>query len=226
MPSVPFLKRNSTGKHRRWNEFSTIDCHFSKEETDQEAVDIRQKCEDYVLSINDLQSEVLVIKTPIRRVKNRRLFVTHRDGMLFILDLVFQSRHLFGCDFLGFRGDRYGIGTDPECCSTLVDLSDVVENRSSVDRWWSSALFQTADSLSQCDLARTYGFHQWFIAVVSIECTVFRWHRMLSSTAISESEADSSSDRKTRHTRYRIHASILIGLFETRSTRLWVTSFV
>ena len=45
-----------------------IVCRSSKEETDQEAVEIRQKCEDYVLSINDLQSEVLVIKTPIRRV--------------------------------------------------------------------------------------------------------------------------------------------------------------
>ncbi|CAF1503942.1 unnamed protein product [Adineta steineri] len=40
----------------------------SKEETDQEAVDIRQKCEDYVLSINDLQSQILVVKTPIRRI--------------------------------------------------------------------------------------------------------------------------------------------------------------
>lgn len=42
--------------------------YFSKEETDQEAVEIRQKCEDYVLSINDLQSQILVVKTPIRRV--------------------------------------------------------------------------------------------------------------------------------------------------------------
>lgn len=42
---------------------------FSKQETDQEAVDIREKCEDYVLSINDLQNSILVIKTPTRRVK-------------------------------------------------------------------------------------------------------------------------------------------------------------
>ena len=42
--------------------------YFSKEETDQEAVEIRQKCEEYVLSINELQSQILVIKTPVRRV--------------------------------------------------------------------------------------------------------------------------------------------------------------
>lgn len=41
---------------------------FSKEETDQEAVEIRQKCEDYVLNINELQNQILIIKTPIRRV--------------------------------------------------------------------------------------------------------------------------------------------------------------
>lgn len=41
---------------------------FSKEETDEEAVNIRQKCEDYVLNINDLQSEILVVKNPTRRV--------------------------------------------------------------------------------------------------------------------------------------------------------------
>ena len=41
---------------------------FSKDETDQDAVEIRQKCEDYVLRINDLQSQILVVKTPIRRV--------------------------------------------------------------------------------------------------------------------------------------------------------------
>jgi hypothetical protein len=41
---------------------------FSKEETDQEAVDIRQKCEDYVINISELQSQILVVKTPIRRV--------------------------------------------------------------------------------------------------------------------------------------------------------------
>ena len=52
---------NCTKKRRK-------QCLFSKEETDQEAVDIRQKCEDHVLNVNNLQSEILVIKTPIRRV--------------------------------------------------------------------------------------------------------------------------------------------------------------
>ncbi|CAF3698261.1 unnamed protein product [Rotaria sordida] len=40
----------------------------SKEETDQEAIEIRQKCEEYVLSVNDLQSRILIVKTPIRRI--------------------------------------------------------------------------------------------------------------------------------------------------------------
>ncbi len=41
---------------------------FSKDETDQEAIEIRQKCEDYVLNINELQNQILIIKTPHRRV--------------------------------------------------------------------------------------------------------------------------------------------------------------
>jgi hypothetical protein len=44
--------------------------YFSKEETDQEAVEIRQKCEDYVININDLQNEILVVKKPHRRVRH------------------------------------------------------------------------------------------------------------------------------------------------------------
>ncbi|CAF4499977.1 unnamed protein product, partial [Didymodactylos carnosus] len=39
-----------------------------KEETDQEAMDIRQKCEDYVVSVNELESHILLVKTPIRRL--------------------------------------------------------------------------------------------------------------------------------------------------------------
>ena len=50
--------------------------YFSKEETDQEAIDIRQKCEDYVLSINDLQSQILVVKTPIRRVNKKIKYIS------------------------------------------------------------------------------------------------------------------------------------------------------
>lgn len=51
---------------------------FSKEETDQEAMDIRQKCEDYVLNINDLQSEILVVKNPTRRVnENSSMKICH-----------------------------------------------------------------------------------------------------------------------------------------------------
>lgn len=41
---------------------------FSKDETDQDAMEIREKCEDYVLNISDLQNQILVVKTPIRRV--------------------------------------------------------------------------------------------------------------------------------------------------------------
>jgi len=43
--------------------------NFSKEETDEEAVEIRQKCEEYVININQLQNQILVIKTPYRRVR-------------------------------------------------------------------------------------------------------------------------------------------------------------
>ncbi|CAF4235657.1 unnamed protein product, partial [Rotaria magnacalcarata] len=39
-----------------------------KEETDQEAIEIRQRCEEYVLSVNDLQNRILIVKTPIRRI--------------------------------------------------------------------------------------------------------------------------------------------------------------
>ncbi len=45
---------------------------FSKEETDQEAVEIREKCEDYVININDLQNEILVVKKPHRRVRHNK----------------------------------------------------------------------------------------------------------------------------------------------------------
>lgn len=55
----------------KFDENKIIDIfHFSKDETDQEAVEIRQKCEDYVININDLQNEILIIKKPIRRVNN------------------------------------------------------------------------------------------------------------------------------------------------------------
>ncbi|CAF1498579.1 unnamed protein product, partial [Adineta ricciae] len=52
------------------NEFCTTSQEKlrNKEETDQEAVEIRRKCEDYVLNINDLQSQILVVKTPTRRI--------------------------------------------------------------------------------------------------------------------------------------------------------------
>jgi hypothetical protein len=42
--------------------------YFRKEETDQESNEIRQKCEEYVVNINNLQNQVLFIKTPHRRV--------------------------------------------------------------------------------------------------------------------------------------------------------------
>ena len=41
---------------------------FSKNETDEEAVDIRKNCEDSVVTINDLQNQILVVRTPHRRV--------------------------------------------------------------------------------------------------------------------------------------------------------------
>ncbi len=43
---------------------------FRKEEADQEAVEIRGKCEDYVVNINDLQNQILVVKSPHRRVRD------------------------------------------------------------------------------------------------------------------------------------------------------------
>ncbi len=43
---------------------------FRKEEADQEAVEIREKCEDYVVNINDLQNQILVVKSPHRRVRD------------------------------------------------------------------------------------------------------------------------------------------------------------
>lgn len=50
-----------------------MNIYFSKEETDQEAVNIRQKCEDYVLNISELQSQILIVKTPIRRVNTMNI---------------------------------------------------------------------------------------------------------------------------------------------------------
>lgn len=44
---------------------------FSKEETDQEGIDIRQKCEDYIINIGELENQILVIKTPHRRVRDK-----------------------------------------------------------------------------------------------------------------------------------------------------------
>ncbi|CAF1474333.1 unnamed protein product [Adineta ricciae] len=40
----------------------------SKKETDEEAVDIRKNCEDSVVTINDLQNQILVVRTPHRRI--------------------------------------------------------------------------------------------------------------------------------------------------------------
>lgn len=53
-----------------WHDLLSINIifDFSKEETDEEAIEIRQKCEDYVININDLQNQILFIKTPRRRV--------------------------------------------------------------------------------------------------------------------------------------------------------------
>ena len=41
---------------------------FSKEETDGEANEIREKCEENVLQIHHLQNQILVVKTPHHRV--------------------------------------------------------------------------------------------------------------------------------------------------------------
>jgi hypothetical protein len=72
---VWYLKKNYIGRCKIQNKikYSVRFLCFSKEETDEEAVEIRQKCEDYVLSINDLQSQILFVKTPIRRVNSKRL---------------------------------------------------------------------------------------------------------------------------------------------------------
>ncbi|CAF1336094.1 unnamed protein product [Adineta ricciae] len=40
----------------------------SKKETDEEAIDIRKNCEDSVVTINDLQNQILVVRTPHRRI--------------------------------------------------------------------------------------------------------------------------------------------------------------
>ena len=66
--SVCHRKRNYTRRYQIARFIGRIFGIFSKEETDEEAVNIRQKCEDYVLNINDLQSEILVVKNPTRRV--------------------------------------------------------------------------------------------------------------------------------------------------------------
>ncbi|UJR23775.1 hypothetical protein I4U23_026751 [Adineta vaga] len=39
-----------------------------KKETDEEAIDIRQKCEDSFVTINELQNQILIIRTPHRRI--------------------------------------------------------------------------------------------------------------------------------------------------------------
>ncbi|CAF4379977.1 unnamed protein product, partial [Adineta steineri] len=39
----------------------------SKEETDEESMDIRKKCEDCVVNLNDLQNQILIVKTPHHR---------------------------------------------------------------------------------------------------------------------------------------------------------------
>ncbi|CAF4374347.1 unnamed protein product [Rotaria sp. Silwood2] len=41
---------------------------YSKEETDQEAIEIRQKFEEYVININNLQNQIFLVKTPRRRI--------------------------------------------------------------------------------------------------------------------------------------------------------------
>ncbi|CAF1347266.1 unnamed protein product [Rotaria sordida] len=41
---------------------------YSKEETDQEAIEIRQKYEEYVINTNSLQNQILVVKTPRHRI--------------------------------------------------------------------------------------------------------------------------------------------------------------
>lgn len=77
---------------------------FSKEETDQEAVDIRQKCEDYVLNINDLQSEILIVKNPTRRVNEKNRSVNlFNDQCSSIVDFILQSRDFIRCYFIRFR---------------------------------------------------------------------------------------------------------------------------
>ncbi|CAF1093594.1 unnamed protein product [Adineta steineri] len=40
----------------------------SKEETDEESMDIRKKCEDCVVNLNDLQNQILIVKTPHHRI--------------------------------------------------------------------------------------------------------------------------------------------------------------
>lgn len=51
----------------------TYSIYFSKDEADQEAIDIRQRCDDYVLNLNDLQNQILVVKTPQRCVNDDKI---------------------------------------------------------------------------------------------------------------------------------------------------------
>ncbi|CAF3457870.1 unnamed protein product [Rotaria sp. Silwood1] len=41
---------------------------YNKEETDQEAIEIREKFEEYFININNLQNQIFVVKTPRRRI--------------------------------------------------------------------------------------------------------------------------------------------------------------
>lgn len=71
--SVWSLNRRWTGSDElsRWK----IDLFFSrirKEETDDEAMEIRQNCEDYVIKVNDLHSDISTSKSPTRRVSEQR----------------------------------------------------------------------------------------------------------------------------------------------------------
>ncbi len=48
---------------------------FRKEEADSEVIEIRQKCEEYVININQLENQILVIKTPYRRVRHMKKWI-------------------------------------------------------------------------------------------------------------------------------------------------------
>ena len=70
--SITAFCSESQEKLRRSDDRSTFDhCNLStcsKEETDEEAIEIQEKCDESAVTISNLQNQILVVRTPHRRV--------------------------------------------------------------------------------------------------------------------------------------------------------------